>query len=471
MTALAKGNLFRLLIIIAVLAAVIMLGGPVPTVQAATITVDGTTCTLADAITAANTDTATGGCTAGSGADTLNLLVDVTLTSALPQISSPITIEGNGNTIARDGAASAFRILDVTGGGNLTVNKTTITGGSVVGDGGGIYVSCASSTSCGSLAITNSIIEKNEANPTGALGNGGGICFEGTGVLSITDSTIRNNMANGFSGGGGLFYYNDQGVQAGPVTISGSTFSGNTSTYSFADGGGINLGGDSTAGTVTANISNSTFSGNSTQGRGGGLFMGASDNAGVTLAVNIDSSTFTGNTVGSGTVENTGPNIGVVLGVDEVTAQVDLTNTILDGGCGNYFAANADVFTSLGHNLSSAAAGTSCILTQPTDLPNTNPQLGPLQDNGGPTQTHALLTGSPAIDAGDTTLITDQRGIARPQGTTDDIGAVEIIDPTAVSLYSFRADGADFAMIGLGLLATVGLLVATGYILMYRRRA
>jgi len=278
-------------------------------------------------------------------------------------------------------------------------------------------------------------------------------------------------VADGFGGGGGLFYHNDQGVQAGPVTISGSTFSGNTSTYSFADGGGINLGGDSTAGTVTANISNSTFSGNSTQGRGGGLFMGASDNAGVTFAVNIDSSTFTGNTVGSGTVENTGPDIGVVLGVAQVTAQVDLTNTILDGGCGNYFAANADVFTSLGHNLSSAAAGTSCILTQPTDLPNTNPQLGPLQDNGGPTQTHALLTGSPAIDAGDTTLITDQRGIARPQGTTDDIGAVEIIDPTAVSLYSFRADGADFAMIGLGLLAALGLLVATGYILMYRRRA
>jgi len=92
----------------------------------------------------------------------------------------------------------------------------------------------------------------------------------------------------------------------------------------------------------------------------------------------------------------------------------------------------------LGGNLDSDG---SCNLTDPTDLPNSDPLLGPLQDNGGPTPTHALLPGSPAIDAiphADCTydddgnpatpevpLATDQRGVARPQWIGCDIGAFE----------------------------------------------
>jgi hypothetical protein len=77
---------------------------------------------------------------------------------------------------------------------------------------------------------------------------------------------------------------------------------------------------------------------------------------------------------------------------------------------------------SQGYNISKDA---TCSFTQPTDHQNTDPLLDSLQDNGGPTQTHALLPGSPAIDAGMTDLAVDQRGIARPQRAADDIGAYE----------------------------------------------
>ena len=81
--------------------------------------------------------------------------------------------------------------------------------------------------------------------------------------------------------------------------------------------------------------------------------------------------------------------------------------------------------TSQGHNLDS---DNTCNLSSVGDLPNTDPLLGPLQDNGGPTETHALLPESPAIDAGDNAACpsTDQRGIIRPQGSACDIGAFEL---------------------------------------------
>ena len=79
---------------------------------------------------------------------------------------------------------------------------------------------------------------------------------------------------------------------------------------------------------------------------------------------------------------------------------------------------------SLGYNLDSDG---SCTLTSTGDLPSQNPLLGPLQDNGGETLTHAPLEGSPAIEAGMTTLKENQRGTFRPQGADDDIGAFELM--------------------------------------------
>ena len=109
---------------------------------AATIPVGGS-CTLVDAITAANTDTATGGCPAGSGADTIVLPVGSTQTltsvnnstygpTGLPVISSVMTIVGQGSTITRASGAPEFRLLAVSSTGDLTLQETTVSGGSVV---------------------------------------------------------------------------------------------------------------------------------------------------------------------------------------------------------------------------------------------------------------------------------------------------------------------------------------------------
>ncbi len=120
--------------------------------QAATITVGGT-CSLIDAISSANTDTSVGTCTAGSGADTIVLTVDTTLTTAhnsifgptrSPVVSSAITITGQGHTIAREPLdPDVFRLIAINGAGNLTLQNTTLSGGVAAGahpngSGGGI---------------------------------------------------------------------------------------------------------------------------------------------------------------------------------------------------------------------------------------------------------------------------------------------------------------------------------------------
>lgn len=152
--------------------------------QAATIPVDNTTCTLVDAITAANTDTATGGCAAGSGVDTLELQGNVTLVNAigfagLPEIASVITINGNGFTIARAAGAPDFVIVYVDSSGNLTLNATTISGGRL-GSGGGI-------ANFGTLTLNNSTLNDNTAPVDGASSNGGGLSNVGTATLNNND--------------------------------------------------------------------------------------------------------------------------------------------------------------------------------------------------------------------------------------------------------------------------------------------
>ena len=91
----------------------------------------------------------------------------------------------------------------------------------------------------------------------------------------------------------------------------------------------------------------------------------------------------------------------------------------------------------MGYNLSDNA---SCNLTQPTDITNTDPLLGPLADNGGATLTHVLLPGSPAIDSGDDVACpaSDQRDVSRPQGAGCDRGAVEAVDITSRLDYAYR---------------------------------
>lgn len=212
---------------IALLIAVITLALPL---SPATIVVSGG-CTLADAISSANTDSAVGSCAAGSGADIVRLTSDLMLTAGLPSVTTEISVEGGGFTVARDPVAPEFRFFRVNTGGKLTVSDATLTGGSA--DAGGAI------SNDGILTLVNSTLSNNSA------GIFGGAIYSGFyGKVNIVDSSLIDN--NSF---GGLFSY------ASEITISGSTISGN----SF-DGVVVFYGSD------PVTITNSTISGNGLHG-------------------------------------------------------------------------------------------------------------------------------------------------------------------------------------------------------------
>jgi hypothetical protein len=207
----------------------------------------GDACTLVDALTAANTDTATGGCPAGRGADIIVLPAGSTQTltavnnstygpTGLPVIRSTITIAGNESTIARASGAPEFRILAVSNTGDLTLQETTVSGGvssTLVTpyNGGGV------ANYGGTLTMVNSTISGNAGGEYcgyGAPCSGGGVYSSGT--VTMIHSTIAGN-ANTASGGGGG---NGGGVaNSGTFTMTHSTITGNHSGYGAGDGGGV----------------------------------------------------------------------------------------------------------------------------------------------------------------------------------------------------------------------------------------
>ena len=318
----------------------------------------------------------------------------------------------SGNIAAKGGGvwANSGRIVN-----------STITGNLASADGGGLYIS-------GDATITNTIIDSNRA-----ANRAGGLFI--TGTATITDTTISGNKAIASAGGGimatsltitdsaisGNSADSSGGVWANTATVTGSTISNNTSA---SWGGGLYSSGAST-------ITGSTFSGNSASTWGGGLLA-----AGTSAITN---STFSGNsgsdgggvhaqnpaTITNTTISgNTATNGGGLY--TNGAGNVQLVNTIIANSSGGE-CAGAGNFTSLGNNIASDA---TCNLIAAGDLPNTNPALGPLANNGGPTMTHALLYGGPAIDAGTngSCPATDQRGDARPQPATGvcDIGSFEL---------------------------------------------
>jgi hypothetical protein len=195
--------------------------------------------------------------------------------------------------------------------------------------------------------------------------------------MTISNSTIANNSSD--RDGGGIF--NDNGSSR-VVNISNSTIANNSAN---GDGGGILNNG-------TTTISNSTIANNSANG-GGGLF----------------------NKSGTMTI-----------------AQSIVANNSASSGHNCGFA---PPLIDQGYNLES---GTDCGFTATGSLQNTNPQIGPLANNGGPTRTMALQPTSPAINTIPPTICaitTDQRGVSRPQGPTCDMGAFEFQDTTAPTLH------------------------------------
>ncbi len=348
-----------------------------------TITVDsGEICTLAHAITAANTDTPSGGCPAGSEHDTITLETDVSLAAALPQIASPITIEGQGHII--DGKQGNWSVLTVISGGELSLNEVTITGGTAE-FGGGIR-------NDGTLTLINSTVSGNTATNTG-----GGIYNNGT--VTLTNSTISGNSA-GTDGGGIL---NSGGI----VTLTNSTVSGNTADSS---GGGINTSrGIDNNGTVT--LTNSTVSGNSAVTNGGGIANSFSTVTLVNSMVSGNSSADDGREIYN-------------FGIPSVSI-INADSFNLFGHSGENSTQAFYGFTPASKDVNASSNGTGGIL-KPTALSAI--LNATLADNGGPTKTHALVSGSPAVDL-DTTcgtrLTTDQRGSSRPVGAGCDVGAFE----------------------------------------------
>jgi hypothetical protein len=410
------------------------------TVHAATITVTSTADNGAGTLRNALASVANG--------DTINFTVagSITLSTGELVVSNSVTISGPGpGSLAVNGNA-ASRVFHITNAVTAVISGLTITNGVVSGSfpsflGAGIW------NDHSTLTLSNCIVIGNQV----ASGSGGGLFndgLSGNATLSIIASTFSGNVAS--SGGGGLYNLSSGGTSV--VTVVASTFSGN-------NGGSVNGGGifnDVSGGHGTITVSNSTFSGNECSGNGGAIANNAPTGTGTVTVVactfsansvgsessgggiynnggsttglavlTVIASTFSGNsaaTSAGGSIYNSGPN-----------AKLEIGNTILKAGAtgGNIGASTA---TSDGYNLSSDNA--SGLLTNATDKINTDPLLGPLANNGGPTLTCAPLPGSPAIDRGKSFgLNTDQRGLPRPVddpcitnatgGDGSDIGALE----------------------------------------------
>jgi hypothetical protein len=297
------------------------------------------------------------------------------------------------------------------GNASLTFNDTTLSGNTAHTAGGSIYNEMVNGF--GTQTLNNSNLHDNSAGKSGgAIYNDQGESF------TINNCAISRNSAQ--KDGGGIYNDGYQGVAS--LAVNSSTLNGN----SASAGGGIFNDGRQ-RGVTRLQISNSTFSEN-TASYGGGLASNGFD--AYYVRVTIGNSTFSSNSASSagGGIYNVGQR-----GQDTVLVTVD--NTILNNGpLGSNIFCNSDTILSLGYNLANDSCGN--FLTSPGDQTNTDPMLGPLQDNGGSTLTHALLPGSPAINAGDPSFtqppLYDQRGpgFDRVMNGRIDIGSFEVQEST-----------------------------------------
>ena len=358
----------------------------------------------------------------------------------------------------------------IAAGSDVTMTAVNVTGNTAAGSGRGI-------ANAGTLAFSASsfggrLIADNVSLATVAGSGGGGLFNTGTADLGGLGLQISGNTASAgkADGGGGL------NSKAATVTVSGGGFSGNTA--ALAGGAiennagtatlslvsltgtraGVNGGALHASGAATTTIDRATGAGNLAGTNGGGLRITAAGKLTVTRStvsgiaatrggvyndgtggdITISDSTVSGNAAAGGG--------GVFLGRDARGPQLDrgvqhrrqrrrrghhrrrvtAASSIFGNNTANTGRDIAGTLTSNGNNLISATAGAT-ITGGAGDLLNVDPRVAPLADNGGPTRTHALLAGSPAVNAGSNPdgLTTDQAGNARVQGGRIDIGAFE----------------------------------------------
>ena len=441
-------------------------------------TTRGGVCTLRTAIDTAN---------ASPGDDTISFAFSPTdpncnggrctinLASELPGLSTNIVISGTGadQITVRRGSGGNYRIFNVTAG-TIIFSGLTIRDGSVPsGSGGGI------SNSFGIVFVNNCVITANSADIGGGIVNGNGQMsinnstiegnsgVQGGGVnnnvnatMSINSSTLRNNISTGL-GGAGFFNSNTATItnsvisgnaagnqlgggilNSGTLTISGSTLSNNSATK----GGGI-------FNNAVANVSNCTISTNSAIQDGGGIGNQADHSI-----VRLDNSTISSNSA----------NRGGGLFNDVGATFFNVKNSLIALNTGSTPDVNGNFMTA-GFNLVSKTDGGTGF-TPPSDQTGTiaaplDPKLDPagLKNNGGPTQTIALLCGSPAIDKATSlttsgNLLTDQRGtgfartfddpvVANAAGSNaTDIGAFERQQSCAPPTSSIQFSAPSFSV-------------------------
>jgi hypothetical protein len=433
-----------------------------------------------------------------------------TLTSGELAIAKSVTISGDGAADTTVRAGGAFRVFHTSGAGNaITISAITISDGhplepAGIVEGGGVWNPDAK------LTLSEVIVTNNHADTDGAAGQAGGIAAGGaiandSGTLTLLRSQVTGNTASalGGSGTGGSTNGLPGGIvsggglmDTGPLTVTDTTFADNAAIATGGQGapsknggpGGITkAGGAFIETTLPASVSSSTFTGNvaDTSGgipgsggsavlggisQGGGLFVTAANTAialtNLTVTASVAHSTglaqggglyaaaagsgkvsLTNDTLASNTASGPAEAIGGNL---NASVGVQSENTIFSEGVATAGQENcSSPGTSLGHNLEDTTPSQCGLSTALGDRIGINPLLGPLQSNGGPTQTMALLIGSPAIDAGESSgcPVTDQRGLGRPQGAACDIGAYEVA-PGAVTTAPASAISTTSATLG-----------------------
>jgi hypothetical protein len=377
-----------------------------------------------------------------SGPGASSVLISGNQTVQVLSIGGGITVTISGVTI-ENGSSSVGRLaynVNAYGGlynaGTLTLSNSTISGNSAnVGDLGYVVNACGGLYNVGTMTISNSTISGNSATFTkGAYVSNayGGLYNSGT--MTISNTTISGNAGNiGDLGGSSVNGYAGL-YNSGTMTINNSTISGNSATLGADEYYTNGYGGLYNSGALA--LTNSTISGNSANV--GALPTNSSGYGGLYNAktLTLSNSTVSGNSASVGSLPSNSAAYGGIFNGGTLTGLITknsiLANNPSGGNC-------AGTFTSQGYNLSDDAS-CAASFTQTGDLNSTPAGLDPggLKDNGGPTQTIALLAGSPAVDAvplspiyycTDTSgnpVASDQRAVTRPQGSACDIGAFEL---------------------------------------------